>query len=81
MMVSRRRKLLDYLHEKDADRYVAITKKTETEKVILPDENGLEVQVDFRMRVDAAPYKVLSAAILFLRISNNEYPPNQADYV
>jgi small subunit ribosomal protein S15 len=27
MMVSRRRKLLDYLHEKDAARYVAITKK------------------------------------------------------
>ena len=27
MMVNRRRKLLDYLHGKDADRYVAITKK------------------------------------------------------
>ena len=27
MMVSQRRRLLDYLHKKDADRYKAITKK------------------------------------------------------
>ena len=27
MMVSQRRRLLDYLHKKDADRYKAVTKK------------------------------------------------------
>jgi len=32
MMVGQRRRLLDYLHEKDVNRYVAITKKLKLRK-------------------------------------------------